>query len=98
MKVCPNIHFLSQLVLSFHNVLLLNLYFQYHGTVAQLSGELLRDLADSKILPFNMTDYYLILNQYRVALKNHSLDSLTQYEVNMSKYSNNNYFLYGSGI
>ena len=60
-------------------------YFQYHGTVAKLSGELLRDLADSKILPYNMSDYYLILNQYRVALKNYSLDNLTHYGVNISK-------------
>ena len=53
--------------------------------MAKLSGELLRDLADSKILPYNMSDYYLILNQYRLALKSYSLDNLTHYGVNISK-------------
>ncbi|KAL3873154.1 hypothetical protein ACJMK2_036308 [Sinanodonta woodiana] len=38
--------------------------FVLHGTVGKLSGELLRSLADSMILPFNITEYSEVLQLY----------------------------------
>ena len=59
---------------------------QYHATIGKLSGELLRDLADSKILPFNMSDYTTFLRHYTHRFQINASIEIGIYNLNMSKY------------
>lgn len=60
--------------------------FQLHATIGKMSGELLRDLADSKIIPFNMSDYGLFLEHYTIALEKNASIEIGRYDLNMSMY------------
>ena len=60
--------------------------FQLHATIGKMSGELLRDLADAKIIPFNMSDYGLFLDHYTYALEKNASKELIEYSINMSEH------------
>lgn len=56
-----------------------------HATIGKLSGELLRDLADSKLLPFNMSDYVLFLRDYTEAFRKNATEEMERHSLNMSE-------------
>lgn len=44
--------------------------FKYYSTIVKILGELLRDLADSLFLPFNLFDYAQVLHDFYLNLQN----------------------------
>ncbi|XP_052769425.1 N-acetylated-alpha-linked acidic dipeptidase 2-like [Mya arenaria] len=59
--------------------------FKLHAAIGKLSGELLRDLADSKILPFNMTDYTMYLQHFVQVFKTNASNETTTYNLNITE-------------
>ncbi|XP_053399226.1 N-acetylated-alpha-linked acidic dipeptidase 2-like [Mercenaria mercenaria] len=59
--------------------------FVLHTTIGKMSGELLRDLADSKIIPFNMSDYGLFLDHYTYALEKNATKEIIDYKLNITE-------------
>ncbi|KAL4238468.1 N-acetylated-alpha-linked acidic dipeptidase 2 [Mactra antiquata] len=58
--------------------------FKYHATIGKLSGELLRDLADSKIIPFNMSDYVLFMEHYLYAFQHNASNEIKDYNLDIT--------------
>lgn len=50
-----------------------------------MSGELLRDLADSKILPFNMSDYVIFLRHYTYRFEANASAEIGAHNLNTSE-------------
>ncbi|XP_071079773.1 N-acetylated-alpha-linked acidic dipeptidase 2-like [Haliotis cracherodii] len=50
--------------------------FEYHRAISRMAAELVRSLADSLIIPFNVSDYSWALDRYRKALDRNYGDTL----------------------
>ncbi|XP_060583171.1 N-acetylated-alpha-linked acidic dipeptidase 2-like, partial [Ruditapes philippinarum] len=59
--------------------------FVLHSTIGKMSGELLRDLADAKIIPFNMSDYGLFLEHYTYAMEKNASQEISDYNINITE-------------
>ncbi|XP_054154396.1 putative N-acetylated-alpha-linked acidic dipeptidase [Oppia nitens] len=57
--------------------------FRYHKAVTQVLGEILRDLADSLFIPFNLLDYAQVLKDLYITLYIHTETILTNNGINI---------------
>lgn len=58
--------------------------FKYHAAVTKVLGELLRDLADSLFLPFNLFDYAQVLQDFYVNLHSKFKSSLEEHSIDLN--------------
>ncbi|XP_015916644.1 N-acetylated-alpha-linked acidic dipeptidase 2 [Parasteatoda tepidariorum] len=58
--------------------------FKYHATVTKILGELLRDLADSLFLPFNLFDYAQILQDFFLNLNSRMRRGMEEHAINLN--------------
>lgn len=58
--------------------------FKYHATVTKILGELLRDLADSLFLPFNLFDYAQILQDFYFSLYSNMKATMEEHGIDLN--------------
>lgn len=57
--------------------------YRYHKAVTQVLGEIVRDLADSLFLPFNLLDYAQVLKDFYLTLRIHAEHVLQSHQINI---------------
>ena len=65
--------------------------FKYHKAITQVLGEIIRDLADSLFLPFNLLDYAQVLRDFYLNLQMHAEPSLKKQGINFGMLNVNNF-------
>lgn len=58
--------------------------FKYHATVTKILGELLRDLADSLFLPFNLFDYAQVLQDFYINLHTNMKKTMEDHGIDLN--------------